>query len=165
LGHSAFGKGDTVVYPHHGAVLIEDLVDLEVSGKSRAYFKLRLPHGKLTVMVPVDSTEMVGLREVVSGEEIDKVFDVLRETDGSSPILWTQRYKTNLAKIVSGDAYGIAEVVRDLSMRKKGKGLSTAEVRMLAKAREVLISELTASSDSTQEDTEAMMDAALGGTG
>ena len=65
-----FGKGDKVVYPHHGAAVIEDLVEREVFGERRTYFKLRLAHGDLTLMVPVDNTEEVGLREVVSKREV-----------------------------------------------------------------------------------------------
>jgi len=156
-----FRKGDMVVYPHHGAAVVEDLVELEKFGKRRTYVKLRLPHGSLTLMIPVDSTEQVGLRGVVSRDEVDKVFDLLREDEGWMPILWGQRYKANLAKLTSGDIYHVAEVVRDLSARDRGRGLSGAEKRMLAKAREILISELTLVVGSTEENAEAMLDRVL----
>jgi len=156
-----FCKGDRVVYPRHGAAVIEDLVELEVSGERRSYFKLRLPHGSLTLMVPVDSAAQVGLREVVSRDEVDKVFDLLREDEGWMSGTWGQRYKTNVAKVVSGDIYQLAEVVRDLSLRQREKGLPSAEKRMLAKSREILISELTFAVGSTEEIAEAMMDEVL----
>jgi len=156
-----FRKGDRVMYPHHGAAVIKDLVELEVFGKRRTYLKLCLPHGDLSIMVPVDSTEQVGLRGVVSRDEVDKVFDLLREDEGWMPGIWGQRYKTNLAKLISGDIYQVAEVVRDLSLREIGKGLSPAEKRMLAKAREILISELTFALDSTEENAEAILDEVL----
>jgi CarD family transcriptional regulator len=156
-----FRKGDMVVYPHHGAAVVEDLVDLEMFGKQRTYIKLCLPHAGLTLMVPADSSEKVGLRGVVSKDEMDKVFDLLREDEGLTPILWSQRYKVNLAKLISGDIYQGAEVVRDLSLRENGRGLSGAEKRMLAKARQILISELTFVVGSTEENAEAMLDRVL----
>ena len=76
-----FRKGDRVVYPHHGAAVIDDLVEREVLGKPRTYFKLRLPHGDLVIMVPVDGAEEVGLREVVSRREVDKVIDLLHQDE------------------------------------------------------------------------------------
>ena len=157
-----FRKGDKVVHPRHGAAVVEDLVELERFGEQRVYVKLRLPHG-LTLMVPVESSEQVGLRGVVSRHELDEVFDLLRGDEGRMPILWGKRYRANLAKLISGDIYHVAEVVRDLSLRETGKGLSSAEKRMLAKAREILISELTFVVGSTEENAEAMLDEVLGG--
>ena len=159
-----FRKGDKVVHPRHGAAVVEDLVELERFGEQRIYVKLRLPHG-LTLMVPVESTEQVGLRGVVSRDELDEVFDLLRGDEGGMPILWGKRYRANLAKIMSGDIYHVAEVVRNLSLRERGKGLSSAEQRMLAKAREILISELTFVVGSTEENAEAMLDEVLGDQG
>jgi len=156
-----FRKGDRVVYPHHGAAVVEDLVDLEMFGEEKTYIKLCLPHAGLTLMVPADNTEKVGLRDVVSKKEVAKVFDLIREDGGATPILWSQRYKANLAKLISGDIYQGAEVVRDLSLRENGNGLSGAEKRMLAKARQILISELTLAVGSTEENAEAMLDEVL----
>jgi CarD family transcriptional regulator len=161
LGVLVFHKGDRVVYPRHGAAVIEDLVELEMSGKLRSYFKLRLPHGNLTLMVPIDSVAQVGLRRIASGDEVGRVFDLLREEESWTSGTWGERYRTNLAKVVSGDIYQLAEVVRDLSLKQKGKVLSAAEKRMLIKSREILISELTFAVGSTEEDAEAMMDEVL----
>ena len=87
-----FRKGDKVVHPRHGATVVEDLVELERFGEQRIYVKLRLPHG-LTLMVPVESTEQIGLRGVVSRDELDEVFDLLRGDEGRMPILWGKRYR------------------------------------------------------------------------
>ena len=152
-----FRRGDRVVHPNHGAAVVEDLVELARFGERRIYVKLRLPHG-LTLMVPVESTEQVGLRKVVSRGELDEVFDLLRGDEGLMPILWSRRYRANLAKLISGDIYHVAEVVRNLSLRERGKGLSGAEKRMLAKAREILISELILVVDPTEGSAEAMLD-------
>jgi CarD family transcriptional regulator, regulator of rRNA transcription len=156
-----YRKGDKVMYPHHGAAVIEDVVKRDMFGKQRTYAKLRFSHGNLTLLIPLESTEQVGLRGVASKGEVKKVFDVLREDEGWMPLLWSQRYKTNLAKLISGDIYQGAELVRDLSIRNRGKALSAAERRMLDKARQILVSELTFAFDCTEEDAEAMLDTAL----
>src|SRR5256884_9518626 len=117
-GGVVFTKGDKVVYPHHGAAVTEDLVEREVLGERRTYFVLRLAHGDLTLMVPVDNTQEVGLREVVSRREVKKVFEVLREDETKMPTNWSRRFKTNVEKLRSGDIYQVAEVVRNLSIRR-----------------------------------------------
>ncbi len=157
-----YRKGDKVVYPHHGAAVIEDLVEREILGERRTYFKLRLTHGDLTLMVPVDNTEEVGIRGVVSKREVKKVLEVLREDDEpASTANWSRRFKLNVEKLKSGDIYQVAEVVRSLSVRERDRGLSAGEKRMLAKARQILVSELTFAYESTEEQTEAMLDKVL----
>jgi CarD family transcriptional regulator len=87
--------------------------------------------------------------------------DVLREDETNMPANWSRRFKTNVEKIKSGDIYQIAEVVRNLSIREKDKGLSAGEKRMLTKARQILVSELTFAYETTEEKTEAMIDKVL----
>jgi CarD family transcriptional regulator len=159
-----FHKGDKVVYPHHGAGVVEDIVEREMFGEQKTYVKLSFSHASVTLSVPLDSTDQVGLRGVASKAQVKKVFDLLREEEGSMPILWSQRYKTNLAKLISGDIYQGAELVRDLSLRSRDKGISAAEKRMLAKARQILISELIFATNSTEESAEAMLDEVLAGS-
>ncbi|HUG88763.1 MAG TPA: CarD family transcriptional regulator [Actinomycetota bacterium] len=156
-----FSKGDKVIYPHHGAAVIEDLTTRELLGEKKKYFVLRLTHGDLTLMVPVDNTDEVGLREVVPRREVKKVLDVLKKSESRMPANWSRRYKTNIEKIRSGDIYQVAEVVRNLSIREAEKGLSAGEKRMLAKARQILISELTFAVDTPEEKAEAMVDKVL----
>lgn len=156
-----FSKGDKVIYPHHGAAVIEDLTTRDFLGEKKKYFVLRLTHGDLTLMVPVDNTEEVGLREVVSKREVKKVFDVLKKSETRMPTNWSRRYKTNIEKIRSGDIYQVAEVVRNLSIREADKGLSAGEKRMLSKARQILISELVFAVDQPEEKAEAMLDKIL----
>ena len=156
-----FRKGDKVIYPHHGAAVIENVTTREFLGEKKKYLVLRLAYGDLTLMVPVDSTEEVGLREVVSRREVKKVLDVLREDESRMPSNWSRRYKTNIEKIRSGDDYQVAEVVRNLSIRESEKGLSAGEKRMLAKARQILVSELVFAVDATEEKAESMIDKVL----
>jgi CarD family transcriptional regulator len=156
-----FRKGDKVIYPHHGAAVIEELTEREFQGEKRKYLVLRLAHGDLTLMVPVDSTEEVGIREVVSKREVRKVLDVLRARESRQPSNWSRRYKTNIEKIRSGDVYQVAEVVRNLAIREGEKGLSAGEKRMLTKARQILISELVFAVGATEDKAEDMVDKVL----
>lgn len=93
------------------------------------------------------------------------MFDLLGGDEGPDADPLGQRYRVNLAKLFSGDIYYVAEVVRDLSLRERGRGLSSAEKRILAKAREILISERAFVVGSTEENAEAMLDEVLGDPG
>ena len=150
--------GDTVVYPHHGAAVIEKREKRDLQGEERDYLVLRLTYGDLTLMVPADATEEVGLRSVVSKQEVDRVIDLLKARDGTMPTNWSRRFKANYEKLRSGDIFQVAEVVRNLSLREQEKGLSAGEKRMLTKAKQILVSELAAAIKKSDEHTEALID-------
>ena len=84
----AYSVGDTVVYPHHGAAVIEKTEERELSGETREYFVLRLTYGDLTLMVPADSCEEVGIRDVVTKKQVEQVLEVLRTPEGKAPRNW-----------------------------------------------------------------------------
>ena len=105
-------------------------------------------------MVPADNTEGVGLREVINDEEVEEVFAVLRKKEARMPTNWSRRYKNHSEKLRSGDIYQVAEVVRNLSIRDKDKGLSAGEKRMLQRARQILVSELTFALNVDEETAE-----------
>lgn len=157
----AFDVGDKVVYPHHGAAIIERREKKSAFGEEKEYLVLRLSYGDLTLMVPVDNTEEVGLREVIDKDEVEDVFEVLRRKDARMPTNWSRRFKNHVEKLKSGDVYEVAEVVRNLSIRDNEKGLSAGEKRMLAKARQILLSELIFAIDVTPEEAEAKLDEVL----
>ena len=153
--------GDTVVYPHHGAAVIEKREKRSLAGEERDYLVLRLTYGDLTLMVPADATDEVGLRSVVSKEEVDEVMDTLARRDGTMPTNWSRRFKANYEKLRSGDIFQVAEVVRNLALREREKGLSAGEKRMLTKSRQILVSELSAAIKKSEEDTDALIDEVL----
>src|SRR5437868_11063638 len=153
-----FDVGDKVVYPHHGAAIVERREKREVFGETRDYLVLKLAYGDLTLMVP-DNVEEVGLREVINDEEVEEVFAVLRKKEARMPTNWSRRFKNHVEKLKSGDIYQVAEVVRNLSIRDKDKGLSAGEKRMLTKARQILVSELTFAIGVDEEAAEARLDA------
>ncbi len=156
-----FDVGDKVVYPHPGAAVVERREVIEAFGGKKEYLVLRLAYGDLILRVPVDNTEEVGLREVINDEEVEEVFAVLRKKDVRMPTNWSRRYKNHVEKLKSGDIYQVAEVVRNLSNRDKEKGLSAGEKRMLNRARQILVSELTFALGVDETDAEKKLDEAL----
>ncbi len=156
-----FDVGDKVVYPHHGAAIVERREKKKAFGTTREYLVLKLAYGDLTLMVPTDNTDAVGLREVINDEEVEEVFAVLRKKEARMPTNWSRRYKNHVEKLKSGDIYQVAEVVRNLSIRDKGKGLSAGEKRMLSRARQILVSELTFAIGVNEEEAEKKLAEAL----
>ena len=156
-----FTVGDTVVYPHHGAATIEAIEKRVIKGVERDYLVLRVAQGDLTVRVPADNVDLVGVRDVVNQEGLDRVFDVLRQPYTEEPTNWSRRYKANLEKLASGDVIKVAEVVRDLWRRERERGLSAGEKRMITKARQILISELAFATNESEDKAEAMIDKVL----
>ena len=157
-----FEVGETVVYPHHGAATIEKREKKEAFGKKQEYLVLRLAYGDLTLMVPADNAEEIGLRDVINDEEVEEVFAVLRKKEARMPTNWSRRFKNHVEKLKSGDIYQVAEVVRNLTIREKDKGLSAGEKRMLGKARQILVSELTFALKLDEETAEEKLDEVLG---
>jgi CarD family transcriptional regulator len=157
----AYSVGDTVVYPHHGAAIIEKREKRDLDGCSREYLVLRLTYGDLTLMVPADSCDEIGIRDVVSSQEVERVLDVLRSQDERSPKNWSRRFKANYEKLRSGDIYQVAEVVRNLATRDEDKSLSAGEKRMLTKAKQILLSELAVAIRKDEEQAEALINRVL----
>ena len=113
----SFKVGDTVVYPHHGAARIEAVETRTIKGEDRTYLVLKVDKGDLTVRVPADNAELVGVRDVVGADGLERVFEVLRAPHTEEPTNWSRRYKANLEKLASGDVNKVAEVVRDATSR------------------------------------------------
>jgi len=156
-----FRKGDIIVHPEHGAAVIEELRERVFLGERRKYLVLRVAHGDLTLMVPIDSTEEVGLRQVIRPNEVKKVLNVLEQGESSMDANWSRRFRNNIMKLRSGDIYQLTEVVRNLSIRERERGLSAGETRMAIRARQILISELAYVTGGTDEKTRAMIDEVL----
>ena len=137
----SFEIGQTVVYPHHGAATIEEVMTRTIRGEERTYLKLRVNQGDLEIQVPAENVDMVGVRDIVDEDGLEEVLSVLRAPYIEEPTNWSRRFKANQEKIATGDIVKVAEVVRDLTRRDDLKKLSTGEKRMLTKARQILSSE------------------------
>ncbi|WP_250504955.1 CarD family transcriptional regulator [Bowdeniella massiliensis] len=153
--------GETVVYPHHGAATIEAINKRTIRGEEKTYLKLNVAQGDLTIEVPAENLDLVGVRDVVDEEGLEEVFDVLRSSHTEEPTNWSRRYKANVEKIASGDVIKVAEVVRDLSRRDADRGLSAGEKRMLSKARQILESEVALAEEVTEDTARDRVDEVL----
>lgn len=152
-----YSVGDTVVYPKHGAAVVESTQQRELHGQPCDYLVLRVTHGDLTLMVPAHTCHEVGIRDVVSADEVERVLDVLRAPDPEARATWSRRFKSNYERHRSGDIFQLAEVVRNLSIRDEDKGLSAGERRMLATAKAILLSELSVAVGRDEEGTEQLI--------
>ncbi|MCL2316449.1 MAG: CarD family transcriptional regulator [Actinomycetia bacterium] len=158
----SFTVGETVVYPNHGAAVIEELETRTIKGEERLYLVLRiLGQNDLIVRVPACNLDLVGVREVVDSDGLERVFSVLRLPEVEEPTNWSRRYKANLEKLHSGNVLKVAEVVRDLWRRERDRGLSAGEKRMLAKARQILVSEMALAEQVQEARAESLLDEVL----
>ena len=152
-----FDIGDKVVYPMHGAGIIEGIEEKEILGEKRKYFIMRMPIGNMKVMVPVDNVDEVGVREIISDDDFKKVMSILKKDSTSMPQNWNRRYRANMERIKSGDIFEIAAVVRNLLMLDMEKGLSTGERKMLSSSKQMLLSEMVLVTDTDIDNVEKMV--------
>ncbi len=137
-----YAVGEKVLYPMHGAGIIEDIITQEVLGENRKYYVLRMPLDGLMVKIPVDNAEVIGVRNIISEKEAKKVMDFVKTYCGEFNSNWNKRYRENIVRIKSGNIYEVAGVVKMLMCRDRERSLSSGERKMLASARQILISEI-----------------------
>jgi CarD family transcriptional regulator len=158
---TVYSVGDNVVYPRHGAGTVTKIEQRVVLGRERDYLTIQIPHGHMTVMVPVENAERVGLREVIAADAVDEVLEVLRGKPTAMPERWGHRFKHNDQKLKTGDIFEIAEVIRNLSVRYADKEPSMGEKQMLAKAKTILAGELMYARALSEDEAAALLEDAL----
>lgn len=156
-----FNVGDKIVYPMHGAGVIESIEEREILGQKRNYYVMKMPVGDMRVMIPIHNVDEIGIREVIDGSEVDKVLAILSEQNSSINSNWNKRYRENMTKIKSGNIFEVADVVRSLMLREREKGLSTGERKMLSSARQILISELVLAKGADQYEIENIINSCV----
>jgi len=156
-----FEVGETVVYPHHGAATIVEVKTRVIKGQEKLYLKLNVKQGDLVIEVPAENVDLVGVRDVIGKDGLDKVFEVLRAPFVEEPTNWSRRFKANGEKLASGDVIKVSEVVRDLWRRDQDRGLSAGEKSMLAKARQILTSEVALAEKTDEEKAASLLDEVL----
>ncbi|NLX63945.1 MAG: CarD family transcriptional regulator [Clostridiaceae bacterium] len=149
-----FSIGDKIVYPMHGAGIIESIEEKEILGEKKRYYVMKMPIGDMKVMIPINSVDSIGIRDVIDKNDADKVFESLKEKCTQQTSNWNKRYRENMSKIKSGNIFEVAEVVKSLLTREKRKGLSTGERKMLNSAKQILISELVLAKNMSPVDVE-----------
>jgi CarD family transcriptional regulator len=163
-GRSALYKvGDKVVYPHHGAGTVVKKESREVLGQKREYLTIKILHNDMTVQVPCENADQVGLRRVIGEKEVGVVIKALTGGSTEMPKNWNRRFKHNRDKMKTGDILELAEVVRNLSLRDNEKGLSTGEKQMFVKAKKILASELMYAKGMDEEECAEWLEGVLTG--
>jgi CarD family transcriptional regulator, regulator of rRNA transcription len=153
--------GDKVVYPHHGAGTVVKKESREILGEKREYLTIKILHNDMTVNVPSDNAERVGLRKVIDEQMVTKVLKALTGNGTNMPKNWNRRFKHNRDKMKTGDIFELAEVVRNLALRDHEKGLSTGEKQMFVKAKKILSSELMYAKDMDEDEAAEWLDDVL----
>jgi len=137
-----FRIGDRVVYPLHGAGIVEGIEEKELLGERRVYYVLYLPLGSMKVMFPVDRVEVLGVREIVNRSDLDELPQILGAPDEEESLQWSHRQRSYQERIRTGDLFEVAGVFRTLHRREKKKGLSAGERKIYELARQILVSEV-----------------------
>jgi CarD family transcriptional regulator len=153
--------GDKVVYPHHGAGTVVKKEKREVLGEKREYLTIKILHNDMTVNVPSENAEKVGLRKVIGEDMVKVVVKALTGGGTQMPKNWNRRFKHNRDKMKTGDIFEMAEVVRNLAQRDQEKGLSTGEKQMFSKAKRILASELMYAKNMDEDEAREFLEEVL----
>lgn len=152
-----FRIGDKIVYPMHGAGVIESIEEREILGERKSYYVMKMPIGDMKVMIPISSVGCVGIRDIIDRGKADTVFQSLQCETSEQNANWNKRYRENMVKIKSGDVFEVADVVKSLMQREQARGLSTGERKMLNSAKQILISELVLAKNMLPCDVEDLL--------
>lgn len=150
-----FNIGDKAVYPAQGVAVFTGIESKEIMGTKQTFHVLQVLDSKKKIMIPVNKLDSVGLRKVIDDGEVDQVYEILRARDVKlNDQIWLRRYQSYTEKINTGSIHEVAEVMRDLILRKNEKPLSFGEQKMLDQARRLLIQELAVARDADRLDIE-----------
>lgn len=152
-----YSIGDSVVYPSHGAGVIENIEEREIEGVLHRYYAMRIPLGDMKVLIPVEGVEKIGVRDIIPPQEADRVLECFKAAEIDANNNWNKRFRENMVKIRSGNIFEVATVVKSLMIRDKDKGLSTGERKMLSNAKQILISEIVISKQTTYEAVDSQL--------
>lgn len=152
-----YNIGDKIVYPMHGAGIIEEIEVKQILGQDRQYYILNTPYGGMKVMIPVDKSDEIGVREIISEDDVAELLEVLSEESTPMSDNWNRRYRNNMEKMKTGDILQVAEVARNLYRIDKEKSLSNGEKKMLSNALQIMESELILVKNITVEEAEKMI--------
>ena len=158
----AYSIGDMIAHPLHGAGMISGIEVKRVEGTNRSYYVMRIPRGDMTVMIPTDACDRIGIRPIIASEQATEILRAIPAMDRQEDSNWNRRYRENMASIRSGDLYKVAAVIKSLVRREAEFGLSNGERKMLHSAKQILISEVMLSQQRSYDDVERELYRVLG---
>ena len=159
----AFQVGDKITHPLHGAGVIDSIERRRINGKEREYFVMKLPVGEMRVMIPCDGCTEIGVRPIMTAEEMDTLFASFAGIEVSMTNNWNKRFRENMERIKSGDLMEVAGVIKGLLLRESERSLSTGERKMLLSAKQIILSELVLAAECSYEEADARLIACLCG--
>lgn len=157
-----FKIGDKIVYPMHGAGIIDSVQTKEFLGEEKEYFILKMPIGNMDISIPKANINKMNIRDVISKKEGEEILAILEEDPKDLNSNWNLRYRENQEILKTGDIFKIAVMVRDLVALDDDKGLSTTEKKLLNRARRIMASELVMSGSLEKDEAERMIDESIG---
>ncbi len=137
-----YKQGDKLVYPMHGVGIIEAIEKKEVLGQKLEFYIMTIVNNGMKVMIPVKNADHVGLRPIISKNEVKKVLTIISQGETEREDDWKLRYQNNIDKIKSGSIYEVSKVARDLYRRGREKELSIMERKLYENAYNLLIHEI-----------------------
>lgn len=154
-----FNVGDKAVYPAHGVGIIRDVVTVDLDGERVIFYVLKILDNGMTIKVPVHNARQIGMRSIINGEQIDKVYQILKDRDvPTDNQTWNRRYRDYMSKIKTGDPIEVAKVLRDLALLKGDKSLSFGERKMFDQARNLLVQEIAVARDGDEKEVAVEID-------
>lgn len=152
-----FSLGEHVVYPLQGVGIIKKIEEKTLRGHTSLYYEIFLDISDMTVMVPVDKTDELGIRPIVQPKEALKAIEGISNKLEQVPVDWKARYQMNVDLLKQGSISSIAKVVQILYHRSKIKELPVQERKLYDSALRILIDESSLSLERPREVLEAMI--------
>jgi len=144
--------GDKIVYPMHGAGIIEAIEEREIFEETKPYYIMQIVSEGLQILIPVDKVDDIGVRTIVTQPVIDEMIEILKLPMDVMEKNWNRRYREHLERLKTGDIFEVAKVVKNLILLDRLKGLSTGEKKMLNNARNFIVSEMVLIQDKDKEE-------------
>ena len=157
LRETTFKLNQEVVYPLQGVGQIISIEEKDFRNQKLLYYIIYLEVSDMTVMVPVDKAEELGIRAIVNPSESQKALKLITEDFEPVTADWKLRYQMNLDLLKSGSVMDIATVVRTLYHRSKVKELPILERKLFDSALKLLVDEISFSLEKTKEDVEQLV--------
>jgi len=152
--YRSFRAGDLAVYPAHGVGRIESIESKVINGEKHDFYIMKVLENNMVIMIPIRNVDSVGLRDLISDEDIPRVYEIMKQkrTVTNDNQTWNRRYREYMDKIKTGSLYEVAEVYRDLYHLKLTKDLSFGERKLYDTAQGLLVKELSTAKN-TDENT------------
>ncbi|MCB1190790.1 MAG: transcriptional regulator [Leptospiraceae bacterium] len=137
----------------HGVGEVKEITKKLILGEDRECYCLEIQNTRMKVMIPVEKVRDVGIRGIISKDEINRVLELLQKDEIDPEEDWKIRYQNNMNKIKSGSIFEVADVCRNLFRRANGKELSIMERKLYENAYNLVKTEIALSNGISPEES------------